>query len=164
MWITSCVYRSSPWAAAAQSHFKVSDSYLSPRLALRDLTAFGFCCQARFLTYIFISTGQDVVTPPGGSQNNGNPTDCQIITLTPPPPPTTRAQPGTRTPTVYFPPPPRRPGFYPRFPNTPLLLPNGRFQFWPLYRPPRGGLIPWRIFLGRRLQRRGSSSEESTEK
>ncbi|XP_052054540.1 odontogenesis associated phosphoprotein [Apodemus sylvaticus] len=118
---------------------------------------------------VAVAEGQDVVTPPGGSQNNMNPTDCQIITLTPPPTtpttPTMRAQPVTRTPTVYFPPlPPRRPGFYPRFPNTPLFLPNnGRFQFWPLYLPPRGRLIPWRVFLGRRLQSR-SSSEESTEK
>ncbi|XP_034364132.1 odontogenesis associated phosphoprotein [Arvicanthis niloticus] len=108
--------------------------------------------------------GQDVVTPPGGSQNNMNPTDCQIFTLTPLPTTrnlVTRAQPITRTPTFYF--PPRGPNFYPRFPNTPFFLPNNRrFYFWPFY-PPRGRLIPWKFFLGRQLQSR-SSSEESTEK
>ncbi|XP_031246961.1 odontogenesis associated phosphoprotein [Mastomys coucha] len=111
---------------------------------------------------VTMAEGQDVVTPPGGSQNNVNPTDCQIFTFTPPPTTrnlATRAQPGTRTPTFYF--PPRRPGFfYPRFP---FFLPNSRrFQFRPFY-PPRGRLTPWRLFLGRRL-RSGSSSEESTEK
>ncbi|XP_028608483.1 odontogenesis associated phosphoprotein [Grammomys surdaster] len=56
---------------------------------------------------VTMAEGQDVVTPPRGSQNNMNPTDCQIFTLTPPPTtrnPVTRAQPITRTPMVYFPP------------------------------------------------------------
>ncbi|XP_037385209.1 odontogenesis associated phosphoprotein [Talpa occidentalis] len=54
---------------------------------------------------IMVVKGQEVVTPPGGSQNNVDPTDCQIFTLTPPPitrKPVTRVQPITRTP-KYFP-------------------------------------------------------------
>ncbi|XP_036116922.1 odontogenesis associated phosphoprotein isoform X2 [Molossus molossus] len=54
---------------------------------------------------VTVAEGQRVVTPPGGSQNNVDPTDCQIFTLTPPPAtrnPVTRIQPSTRTP-HYFP-------------------------------------------------------------
>ncbi|NP_001386514.1 odontogenesis-associated phosphoprotein precursor [Rattus norvegicus] len=124
----------------------------------------GFHFSWLLVSWLVVTTvkGQDVMTPPG-SQNNVNPTDCQIITLTPPPTTRnqlTRAQPVTRTPTFYF--PPRRPGFYPRFPNIPFFPPNNRrFQLWPFY-PPRGRLIPWRFFLGRR-QLQSSSSEESLE-
>uniref|UniRef100_A0A8C6HKK3 Odontogenesis associated phosphoprotein n=1 Tax=Mus spicilegus TaxID=10103 RepID=A0A8C6HKK3_MUSSI len=114
------------------------------------------------VSWLVVTTaeGQDVVTPPGGSQNKAKPTDCQIFTLTPPPTTrnlVTRAQPIPRTPTFSF--PPRGPGFSPRFP---FFLPNNRrFQFWPFYRP-RGRLIPWGFFL-RRRQQSGSSSEESRE-
>ncbi|XP_012515315.1 PREDICTED: uncharacterized protein C4orf26 homolog isoform X2 [Propithecus coquereli] len=48
-----------------------------------------------------VAEGQEAFTPPGGSQNNADPTDCQIFTLTPPPvtrSPVTRVQPITRTP------------------------------------------------------------------
>ncbi|XP_021504307.1 odontogenesis associated phosphoprotein [Meriones unguiculatus] len=116
---------------------------------------------------VTMAQGRDVVTPPVGSQNNGSPTDCQIFTLTPPPTtrnPVTRAQPSTRTPVVtwfYF--PQRRPGFYPRFPKGPFLLPNynRRGQFPPFYLP-RNRWILGRLFLGSQLQS-GSSSEESRE-
>ncbi|XP_008565538.1 PREDICTED: uncharacterized protein C4orf26 homolog [Galeopterus variegatus] len=59
-----------------------------------------------------VAKGQkEVVTPPGGSQNNIDPTDCEIFTLTPPPTtrnPVTRVQTITRTPNrltphQYFP-------------------------------------------------------------
>ncbi|XP_006993587.2 odontogenesis associated phosphoprotein [Peromyscus maniculatus bairdii] len=115
---------------------------------------------------VTMAEGQDVVTPP----NNVNPTDCQIFPLTPPPPSTrkptvTRVQANPRTPGwvwLYF--PPRRPGFYPRLPNGPFLLPNynHRFPFRPFF-PPRGGPNAGRYFLGGLLQSR-SSSEESVEK
>uniref|UniRef100_A0A8C6W197 Odontogenesis associated phosphoprotein n=1 Tax=Nannospalax galili TaxID=1026970 RepID=A0A8C6W197_NANGA len=110
--------------------------------------------------------GQEVVTSPGSSPNNVNPTDCRIFTLTPPSTrhSVTRAQPITRIPTYTFFFPQRRPRVYPRFPNGPFLPPNcnHRFQFWPFYWP-QGSLIPGRYFLGRQLQS-GSSSEESREK
>ncbi|XP_029091810.1 odontogenesis associated phosphoprotein isoform X2 [Monodon monoceros] len=55
---------------------------------------------------VTVAEGQEeVFTPPGDSQNNAEPTDCQIFTLTPPPTtrnPVTRIQPITRTPR-YFP-------------------------------------------------------------
>nr|XP_019575456.1 PREDICTED: uncharacterized protein C4orf26 homolog [Rhinolophus sinicus] len=55
---------------------------------------------------ITVAEGQEeVVTPPEGSQNYVDPTDCQIFTLTPPPTtrkPVTRIKPITRTPR-YFP-------------------------------------------------------------
>lgn len=123
-----------------------------------------------FLTCSCLPPGQEeVVTPPGGSRNNGDPTDCQIFTLTPPPTtrnPVTRIQPITRTPKcpfIFF--PRRRPRVYIRFPNRPFLPPwcNRRFQFhpfiWPRVRlPPR-----YQYFPGRNVGR-GSSSEESREK
>ncbi|XP_006740367.1 odontogenesis associated phosphoprotein [Leptonychotes weddellii] len=55
---------------------------------------------------VTVAEGQkEGATPPGGSQDNGGPTDCQIFTLSPPPPrrnPVTRIQLVTRTP-KYFP-------------------------------------------------------------
>ncbi|XP_004681499.2 PREDICTED: LOW QUALITY PROTEIN: uncharacterized protein C4orf26 homolog [Condylura cristata] len=54
---------------------------------------------------IMVAEGQEMVTPPGSSQNNADHTDCEIFTLTPPPitrKPVTRIQPITRTP-KYFP-------------------------------------------------------------
>ncbi|XP_057629150.1 odontogenesis associated phosphoprotein [Chionomys nivalis] len=100
-----------------------------------------------------MAEGQDVVTPPGSSPSNGNPTDCQIFTLTPPPttgrPTVTRAQLNPRMPLwtwTYF---LQRPGFYLRLPNRPSFLPNYNY----------GG----RYLGGGRFQG-GSSSEESTEK
>ncbi|MEJ1274767.1 odontogenesis associated phosphoprotein [Cricetulus griseus] len=114
-----------------------------------------------------MAEGQDVVTPPGGSQDNVTPTDCQIFTLTPPPPTrkpaVTRAQPNTRIfPWTWFHFLPRRPGFY-WPPNRPLLLPNYNpgFQFHPFYLPQ--GRLSGRYFLRGQLQG-GSSSEESIEK
>uniref|UniRef100_A0A9L0IH28 Odontosis associated phosphoprotein n=1 Tax=Equus asinus TaxID=9793 RepID=A0A9L0IH28_EQUAS len=112
---------------------------------------------------------EEVVTPPGGSRNNGDPTDCQIFTLTPPPTtrnPVTRIQPITRTPKcpfIFF--PRRRPRVYIRFPNRPFLPPwcNRRFQFHPFIWP-RVRLPPhYQYFPGRNVGR-GSSSEESREK
>lgn len=127
-----------------------------------------FCCQTLLLTYIFISTGQDVVTPPVGSPNNGNPTDCQIFTLTPPPatgrPTVTRAQLNPRVPLwtwTYF---LQRPGFYLRLPNRPFRLPNYNYGFQlNRFYLPRGRLITGRYLGGGRFQG-GSSSEESVEK
>ncbi|KAM7326527.1 hypothetical protein ACRRTK_015005 [Alexandromys fortis] len=114
------------------------------------------------------SAGQGVVTPPGGSPNNGNPTDCQIFTLTPPPttgrPTVTRAQLNPRMPLwtwTYF---LQRPGFYPRLPNRPSLLPNYNYGFQlNRFYLPQGRLITGRYLGGGRFQS-GSSSEESTEK
>nr|XP_004472623.1 odontogenesis associated phosphoprotein [Dasypus novemcinctus] len=55
---------------------------------------------------VTVAEGQErIVTPPGESQNNVDPTDCQIFTLTPPPTtrnPVTKIQPIKRTP-KYFP-------------------------------------------------------------
>lgn len=127
-----------------------------------------FCCQTLLLTYIFISTGQDVVTPPVGAPNNGNPTDCQIFTLTPPPatgrPTVTRAQLNPRVPRwtwTYF---LQRPGFYLRLPNRPFRLPNYNYGFQlNRFYLPRGRLITGRYLGGGRFQG-GSSSEESMEK
>lgn len=141
----------------------------SPAPTLKDLSHFCFCYQPCFLTCIFLPTGQEeVVTPPGGSQNNINPTDCQIFTLTPPPTtrnPSTRVPPIPRTPRYPFNQiPQRRPGVYFRFPNRPFLplRCNHRFQFQP-FRWPQGRLTSRRYFLGRNLQTE-SSSEESREK
>uniref|UniRef100_A0A8D2CY80 Odontogenesis associated phosphoprotein n=2 Tax=Sciurus TaxID=10001 RepID=A0A8D2CY80_SCIVU len=54
---------------------------------------------------VTVAEGQEeVVTPPGGSQNNINPTDCQIFTLTPPP--------TTRNPSTRVPPIPRTPRYF----------------------------------------------------
>lgn len=169
-WITRCVHASFPWTTAIQlvtlSNVSVlyftSLSHLNPE----GSNFLHFCCQAHFLTYIFISTGQDVVTPPGGSPNNGNPTDCQIFTLTPPPttgrPTVTRAQLNPRMPLwtwTYF---LQRPGFYLRLPNRPSLLPNYNYGFQlNRFYLPQGRLIP--PTGGGRFQS-GSSSEESTEK
>ncbi|CAH6884617.1 odontogenesis associated phosphoprotein [Phodopus roborovskii] len=115
-----------------------------------------------------VAEGQDVVTPPDGSQDNVAPTDCQIFTLTPVPPTrkpaVTMAQPNTRTfPWTWFYFLPRRPGFYLRPHNRPFLLPNfnPRFQFYPFYLPQ--GRLPGRYFLRGQLQSR-SSSEETIEK
>ncbi|XP_005068140.1 odontogenesis associated phosphoprotein [Mesocricetus auratus] len=110
-----------------------------------------------------MAEGQDVVTPPGGSQDNVTPTDCQIFTLTPPPPTrkpaVTRTQPNPRMfPWMWLYLIPRRPGRSPRLPNRLLLFPNynPRFQFLPLYLPQ--GRLPGRYTYT------GSSSEESIEK
>ncbi|XP_021557962.1 odontogenesis associated phosphoprotein [Neomonachus schauinslandi] len=55
---------------------------------------------------VTVAEGQkEGVTPPGGSQDNGGPTDCQIFTLSPPPPrrnPVTRTQLVTRTPKYFL--------------------------------------------------------------
>ncbi|CAI9172121.1 unnamed protein product [Rangifer tarandus platyrhynchus] len=62
---------------------------------------------------VTVAEGQEVVTPPGDSQNNAHPTDCEIFTLTPPPAtrnPVTRTQPITRTPS-------RLPPYYNYFPR-----------------------------------------------
>ncbi|XP_045388785.1 odontogenesis associated phosphoprotein [Lemur catta] len=113
-----------------------------------------------------VAEGQEAFTPPGGSQNNADHTDCQIFTLTPPPPttrsPITRVQPITRTPKCPFHVlPPRRPRIYFRFPIRPFFPPrcNHRFHFQPFYWP-HGRLPPYRYFP-RGTLRRGSSSEES---
>ncbi|XP_012600118.1 odontogenesis associated phosphoprotein [Microcebus murinus] len=112
-----------------------------------------------------VAKGQEVFTPPGGPQNDIDPTDCQIFTLTPPPitrSPVTRVQPITRTRRPPFLPfPPRRPRIYFRFPIRPFFPPkcSHRFPFQP-FDWPRDRLPPHRYFPRRRL-RRGSSSEES---
>ncbi|KAM9678363.1 odontogenesis associated phosphoprotein [Trichechus inunguis] len=116
---------------------------------------------------VTVAEGQEgVVTPPGGSQNNVDPTDCQIFTLTPPPTtrnPVTRIQPITRTPKCpfhFF--PPRKPGVYFRFQYRPFLPPkcNHRFQYQPVFWP-LGRHIPHYNYFPRRNLWRGSSSEES---
>nr|XP_004664863.1 odontogenesis associated phosphoprotein [Jaculus jaculus] len=66
-----------------------------------------FSCWWLFVCWLVatVAEGQEVVTPPGSSQNNANPTDCQIFTLTPPPTtrkPVTRVQHITRAPTYTF--------------------------------------------------------------
>ncbi|KAM7157349.1 odontogenesis associated phosphoprotein [Molossus nigricans] len=115
---------------------------------------------------VTVAEGRRVVTPPGGSQNNVDPTDCQIFTLTPPPAtrnPVTRIQPSTRTPARTFPFfPTRRPRVHIRFPNRPFLPPrcNHRFQFRPFFWP-NSRLTPHYHYFPRRRFRRGSSSEES---
>ncbi|XP_074174168.1 odontogenesis associated phosphoprotein [Rhinolophus sinicus] len=117
---------------------------------------------------ITVAEGQEeVVTPPEGSQNNVDPTDCQIFTLTPPPTtrkPVTRIKPITRTPRRpfhFF--PPRWPRVHIGFPNRPFLPPkcNHRFQFRPFFQPP-SHLTPH--YFPRRRLRRGSSSEETRRK
>ena len=127
------------------------------------------CHQAYFLTCTFLPTGQEVVTPPGYSQNNANPTDCEIFTLTPPPAtrnPVTRIQSITRTPRCpfhFF--PPRWLRVYIRFPYRPYPPPtwNHHFQFHP-YFCPYSRLPPYYNYFPRRRLWRGSSSEESREK
>uniref|UniRef100_A0A4X1T0U8 Odontogenesis associated phosphoprotein n=1 Tax=Sus scrofa TaxID=9823 RepID=A0A4X1T0U8_PIG len=116
---------------------------------------------------VTVAEGQEeVATPPGDSQNDADPTDCQIFTLTPPPTtrsPVTRSQPIPRTPRrpfYFF--PPRRPRVYIRFPYIPFFPPtcNHRFQFYPFVWP-HGRLPPhYNYFPGRRFWS-GSSSEES---
>ncbi|XP_037685924.1 odontogenesis associated phosphoprotein [Choloepus didactylus] len=109
---------------------------------------------------------EEVVIPPGGSQNNVDPTDCQIFTLTPPPTtrkPVTKSQPITRTPKCpfhFF--PRRRPRVHLRFPHRPFFPPkcNHRFQFQPFFLPPSHHTPRYKYFPRRQLQR-GSSSEES---
>ncbi|XP_057586001.1 odontogenesis associated phosphoprotein [Hippopotamus amphibius kiboko] len=117
-----------------------------------------------------VAEGQEeVFTPPGDSQNNAGPTDCQIFTLTPPPTtrkPVTRIQPVTRTPKCpihFF--PPRRPRVHIRFPYRPFLPPtcNHHFQFQPFFWP-RSRLPPYYNYFPRRRFWKGSSSEESREK
>ncbi|XP_036192492.1 odontogenesis associated phosphoprotein [Myotis myotis] len=113
---------------------------------------------------VTVAEGQ-VVTPPGGSQNNEDPTDCQIFTLTPPPAtrrPVTRIQPITRTPKCpfhFF--PTRRPRVQIRLPNRPFLPPrcNHRFQYRPFFLP-NNRLSPHYNYFPRRRLQRGSSSEE----
>ncbi|XP_045140291.1 odontogenesis associated phosphoprotein [Echinops telfairi] len=68
-----------------------------------------FCFFSWFLVCCLVVTvaeGQEgIATPPGGSHNDVDPTNCQIFTLTPPPAtrnPVTKIQPITRTP-KYFP-------------------------------------------------------------
>ncbi|XP_006142997.1 odontogenesis associated phosphoprotein [Tupaia chinensis] len=111
-----------------------------------------------------VAEGQEaVVTPPGGSQNDGDPTDCQIFTLTPPPTtrsPVTRVQfipRTTKCPFHFF--PPRRPRIYFPFPNRPFFPPkyNHHYPFRPFYWP-RVGLPPRKCFRRRKFLR-GSSSE-----
>ncbi|XP_054942004.1 odontogenesis associated phosphoprotein [Physeter macrocephalus] len=118
---------------------------------------------------VTVAEGQEeVFTPPGDSQNNAEPTDCQIFTLTPPPTtrnPVTRIQPITRTPRCpfhFF--PPQRPRVHIRFPYRPFLPPMcyHHFQFHPFLWP-HSRLPPYYYFPRRRLWR-GSSSEESREK
>ncbi|KAB0354312.1 hypothetical protein FD755_022850, partial [Muntiacus reevesi] len=109
---------------------------------------------------------QEVVTPPGDSQSNAHPTDCEIFTLTPPPAtrnPVTRTQPITRTPRCpfhFF--PPRWSRVYIRFPYRPYPPPtwNHHFQFHP-YFCPHIRLPPYYNYFPRRRLWRGSSSEES---
>ncbi|XP_006871663.1 PREDICTED: uncharacterized protein C4orf26 homolog [Chrysochloris asiatica] len=65
------------------------------------------CFSCWFLVCCLVVTGSEgqEVTPRGGSQNNGDSTDCQIFTLTPPPITrnlVTNIQPIPRTP-KYFP-------------------------------------------------------------
>ncbi|CAK6433067.1 unnamed protein product [Pipistrellus nathusii] len=113
---------------------------------------------------VMVAEGQGVVIPPRGSQNNVDPTDCQIFTLTPPPPtkPVTRIPPIIRTtkcPFHFF--PIRRPSVQIRFPNSPFLPPrcNHRFQYRPYFWP-NNHLSPYYNYFPRRRLRRGSSSEE----
>ncbi|XP_062964916.1 odontogenesis associated phosphoprotein [Cynocephalus volans] len=116
-----------------------------------------------------VAEGQkEIVTPPGGSQNNIDPTDCEIFTLTPPPTtrnPVTRVQTITRTrkcPFHFL--PWRRPRIHLRFPNRHFFPPkcNHRFQFWPFYWP--HSRLTARKYFPRRIFQKGSSSEESREK
>ncbi|KAM5284343.1 odontogenesis associated phosphoprotein [Hipposideros larvatus] len=107
-----------------------------------------------------------VVTVAEG-QNNVDPTDCQIFTLTPPPTtrkPVTRIQPITRRPKITFHfLPPRWPRVHNGFPNRPFLPPkcHHRFQFRPFVWP-HSRFTPH--YFPRRRLRRGSSSEESRRK
>ncbi|XP_008067240.1 uncharacterized protein C4orf26 homolog isoform X2 [Carlito syrichta] len=54
---------------------------------------------------VTVAEGQEeAFTPPGGPQDNADPTDCQIFTLTPPPTtrnPVTRVQAITRMPNYF---------------------------------------------------------------
>ncbi|XP_054579432.1 odontogenesis associated phosphoprotein [Eptesicus fuscus] len=131
--------------------------------------AHGLCLSCWLLAcwlVVTVAEGQvGVVIPSRGSQNNVDPTDCQIFTLTPPPPtrkPVTRIQPITRTtkcPFHFF--PIRRPSVQVRFPNRPFLPPrcNHRFQYRPYFWP-NNRLSPYYNYFPRRRLRRGSSSEE----
>lgn len=76
---------------------------------------------------------KQVVTSPGRSQNNVDPTGCQIITLTPPPitrRPETGIQPTTRTPkcdVLFF--SSQRPRVHIAFPQRPFLLSRRKHSF-----------------------------------
>lgn len=152
-----------------QTHLETS-LVLSPTLSALlppKVSPFCFCDQACFLTCMFLSTGQkEGATPPGGLQENGGPTDCQIVTLTPPPPrrnPVTRIQLVTRTPKCPFHSFPwQGPRVHIRFPHRPFFPHkcNHRFPFRPFFWPP-GPLIPYYQYFPRGTLWRGSSSEES---
>ncbi|XP_044243960.1 odontogenesis associated phosphoprotein [Ursus arctos] len=67
--------------------------------------SFSYCLLVCWVLVTVAEGQKEGATPPGGLQENGGPTDCQIVTLTPPPPrrnPVTRIQLVTRTP-KYFP-------------------------------------------------------------
>ncbi|KAM8906504.1 odontogenesis associated phosphoprotein [Lycaon pictus] len=119
---------------------------------------------------VTVAEGQrEGTTPPGGSQDNGGATDCQVFTLTPPPPrrnPVTRIQLITRPlkyPFHSF--PQQGPRVHIRFPNRPFLPQkyNHLFQFRPGFWPHDCFTPHYKYFPKRRLWR-GSSSEESREK
>ncbi|XP_016063002.1 PREDICTED: uncharacterized protein C4orf26 homolog [Miniopterus natalensis] len=125
------------------------------------------CWLAGCWLLVTVAEGQkEAVTPPGGSLNNVDPTDCQIFTLTPPPAtrnPVTRIQPITRTPRCPFHVfPTWRPRVPIRFPNRPFLPPRCKhgFHFHPFFWP-NSRLTPRYNYFPRRRFRRGSSSEES---
>ncbi|XP_010967708.1 odontogenesis associated phosphoprotein [Camelus dromedarius] len=131
--------------------------------------SYSYCLLVCWLV-VTVAEGQEgVVTPPGDSQHNADPTDCQIFTLTPPPTtrkPVTRIQPITRTPRCplhFF--PPRCPRVHLRFPYRPFHPPtcNHRFQIHPFFWPHRR-LPPHYRYFPRRPLWRGSSSEESRAK
>ncbi|XP_005401376.1 PREDICTED: uncharacterized protein C4orf26 homolog [Chinchilla lanigera] len=119
----------------------------------------------------FVAQGAEgLALPPGGTQHNAHPTDCQIFPLTPPPAtrsPVTRPRPrpGTRTPRqplVFFPQWPRVP---PRFPGPPFLPPDcsRRFPWQPGFWP-RCCVTPRQCQLGTELRGESSSSEETGER
>ncbi|XP_016009519.2 odontogenesis associated phosphoprotein [Rousettus aegyptiacus] len=134
-----------------------------------------------FWLVVTVAEGQEeAVTLPRSLQDNVDPTDCQIFTLTPPPvtrSPVTRIQPITRSPVTRIQPitrtpkcpfhffPPRRPRVHIRFPNRAFLPPkcNHRFQFRPYFWP-HGRLTPHYNYFTRRRLWTGSSSEESRKK
>ncbi|XP_007519907.1 odontogenesis associated phosphoprotein [Erinaceus europaeus] len=116
---------------------------------------------------VTVAEGQQAaVTLPGGSQNNVDPTDCRIFTLTPPPTtrsPATRVQSITRTPRCpirFF--PPKLPRIPVRLPNRPFFPPrcNHRFQFHPFFGPQRYFSRRYG-YISRRNFQSASSSEES---
>ncbi|XP_040823072.1 odontogenesis associated phosphoprotein [Ochotona curzoniae] len=116
---------------------------------------------------IAVAEGKDLaVTPPGGPENNMNPTDCQIFPLTPAPStraPVTGAWRTPRTPRCPFHNfPLRRPRVHLTLPNRPFFPPkcNHRFPFRPSYGP--HGRLPLNYFPIRKLSS-DSSSEESGE-